>query len=139
AAVAFIAFALWRIWQEVSPRMPEADRSRPARFEGLVRVQRGLKVAWKPLVIQVGMAGLCVAALFVLSWFLTIGPRGRARSLSDYHERALTSAAAGLDLTAVRYHAAQLQLLDTDDGAERRHHVIALKAQLMRDVLARPT
>jgi hypothetical protein len=140
AAVAFVAFALWRFWREVSPHVPvPKDRMESGRFEALSRVKTGLQIAWKPLAWQIGMAAVCVAVLFGLSIVVTVGPRGRAKDLVAFHEKALTAAASALDLTAVRYHAAQLQFLDSDEKQERHHHAVAIKAELMRAVFTRPT
>jgi hypothetical protein len=89
------------------------------------------------LLVRLGAAGLAVLVLWALADRLPVGAARRLAALRAEHEAALATSLDELDFTRVRYHASQLEILAPEAG--RRHRALVAKAELMRDLLMRPT
>jgi len=108
--VAFLAFALWRLFVEVSNAWAAApDKARRAR------VTRTARHGGRRFLIQIALAGVGAFFLWVLSDQLPKGARARAALQVKDHTDALVAAADAFDFPAVRYELAQLEVLRPDD------------------------
>ncbi|MEW5853248.1 MAG: hypothetical protein AB2A00_30990 [Myxococcota bacterium] len=132
AMVVLLAFVIWRLWVE----FVEAWR-RMGDHKGVARMGHTLKDAALRMVVQLLLAGAGAAGLYVLSDGLSVGPRKERDALAAHHDQALKNAVAALDFTRVKYHAAQLQLLDATPEDEKRHVALVMKSELLRTVLMR--
>lgn len=109
-----------------------------------VLVTRGAPRTWAllcglapALAGHVVVAGLAAGALLLLYQVLPMGAAREAQELLARHEKGLEQAAAHFDYTQARFHASQLEFLAADDAA--RYRALAGKAELLRDLVARPT
>ncbi len=131
--VGLLVFLFWRAWVEITTALDAAlglETNRYRHVFGRVALRFGLQVL---LALAAG------GGLYLLSHRLTLGPRQRQQELLAIHDKALQSSLAALNFTRVRYHASQLELLDQDEKVARNHHGIALKSELLRAALTRPT
>jgi hypothetical protein len=129
--VVFVVFALRRMWEAY---VKAADE---------VQGQRSLRAAWrvtaamgKPLMRQTLAAGAAVGVLALLYQQLPLGAAREAEALCDRHKQGLAKSLEALDYTQVRFHASQLELLLP--GEDSYYQAMAAKAELLRDLLARP-
>lgn len=133
AAVGLLAFLFWRAWVETNAALDSAlglDENKYRHVFAQVARRFGLQLA---------LAAVAAGGLYFVSHRLTMGPRHRQQELLAVHDKALRSSLAALNFTGVRYHASQLELLDQDDKSGKAHRGLALKSELLRAALTRPT
>src|SRR5215831_3808861 len=133
AAVGLLAFLFWRAWVETNAALDSAlglDENKYRHVFAQVARRFGLQLA---------LAAVAAGGLYFVSHRLTMGPRHRQQELLAVHDKALRSSLAALNFTGVRYHASQLELLDQDDKSAKAHRGLALKSELLRAALTRPT
>src|SRR5437868_4758996 len=124
--VIFAVAAVWRVYVESTGAWPN-DGSLFSRIAAWWRKVHG-RLGW-----QLGGAAVCIVALFVV--FIQFIPSGGSEQLEQTHLRELKRSLAALDLTEAKYHASQLKILDPTNVVYRG---LALKIDLVRDVLSRP-
>jgi hypothetical protein len=131
--VAFLVFVLKKLW----------DQYRVLSTTGLEQV-RGAARSWtlltrlgRPLVGQTLVAMLAGGVLWLLYDRLPLGAEREAAELARHYERQLESSLARFEFVRVRYNASQLEYLTVDDAD--RYGMLAAKADLLRDLFARPT
>lgn len=122
----FAAAALWRVYMESAGAWPTGGTlwSRIAGWWNKVHNRLG----W-----QLVSGAACIAILFLI--FFKVLPRGSTENLVEMHRTAMQKSLDALDLPDARYHASQLKILEPANTA---HRGIALKIDLLRDVLSRP-
>lgn len=127
----FVVFVLRTMWKELA--------SVSTRVAG----RRGLRRAWgytlgllRPVMLQIGAAGIAVGAIYVLYDRLPMGARAQASALATMHRQQMESSMARFDFSRVRFHASQLEILVPDQGGY--YQAMASKAALLRDLLSRP-
>lgn len=122
----FAAAALWRVYMESAGAWPTGGTlwSRIAGWWSKVHNRLG----W-----QLASGAFCIAILFLI--FFKVLPRGSTDDLVTTHRTAMLKSLDALDLPEARYHASQLKILDPSSGAYRG---MALKIDLLRDILSRP-
>src|SRR5262249_40819125 len=133
ASVGLVAFLFWRAWVETNAALDSAlglDENKYRHVFAQVARRFGLQLA---------LAAVAAGGLYFVSHRLTMGPRHRQQELLAVHDKALRSSLAPLTFTGVRYHASQLELLDQDDKLAKAHRGLALKSELLRAALTRPT
>lgn len=123
--VVFAAFAAWRIYQEIV-----AAGGRSAGFRAIVMH------SWKPLAVQLPVAIVALFVLYAVTMWFPGNAAQRSREFLATYRVALDNHIKVFDLTRARYMAAQLQAIDPTDPDTR---ALAIKVDLMRDVLTRPT
>jgi hypothetical protein len=125
--VVFIVFALRRLWDiYVAAKSPDASaNAKQARDLG------------GKLAVELAAAGIAVGALFLLYDRLPFGARKAEAALVATQEQALKEAFQRFDFTKVRFHASQLQYLRPAQAGWYQGQ--EMKADLLRDILARPT
>jgi len=122
----FAAAALWRVYMESAGAWPSGGTlwSRIAGWWNKVHNR---------LVWQLASGAACIAILFLI--FFKVLPRGSTENLVTMHRTAMLRSLEALDLPEARYHASQLKILDPANSVYRG---MALKIDLLRDVLSRP-
>ncbi|HSR99931.1 MAG TPA: hypothetical protein VLM79_22910 [Kofleriaceae bacterium] len=95
---------------------------------------RGLGV---PLIGNLVVAALGAAVLLVLYDRLPLGARSEAIALVNVHRNGFTDSLKRFDFARARFHASQLEYLAPDDPTA--HGALIAKAELLRDVIGRPT
>ena len=126
--VVFVLVSLWRKYPEILAQV--ADKQGAYRTWGFVT-----GVA-RPLGLQLLGAGAALAVLLGLYQWLPLGARKEAVATVARHEAALAQSLARFDFTRARFHASQLEVLT--EGDSLRYQAQAAKAELLRDLLARP-
>jgi hypothetical protein len=95
---------------------------------------RGLGV---PLIGNLIVAALGAGVLIVLYDRLPLGARSEAIALVTVHRNGFTDSLKRFDFARARFHASQLEYLAPDDPTA--HGALITKAELLRDVIERPT
>lgn len=95
---------------------------------------RGLGV---PLLGHLVVAAIGTGVLFLLYDWLPMGARKQAAELISNHQTRFSDSLDRFDFARARFHASQLEYLDADDAITRG--ALIAKADLLRDVFARPT
>lgn len=129
--IAFIGFVLWRLFAEVVEAWGVVEH--PSR---LGKMRRTATRAAPRFLAQVLLAGVGAGALYLLSGILPRDAHDRADRQIAEHQDAMAAAMRAYDFDGVRYHAAQLELLDPAHATAL--HATAAKAELLRDVFTRP-
>jgi hypothetical protein len=124
--VIFAAAAVWRVYVESTGAWPN-DGSLFSRIAAWWRKVHG-RLGW-----QLGAAAACIVVLFVI--FIQFIPSGGSEQLEQSHRRQMERSLAALDLTEAKYHVSQLRILDPTNTLYRS---VALKIDLVRDILSRP-
>lgn len=131
-AVVFVVFVLRRLWanyvESSEERRKQAAAGGPMFFA---------KRLGGPFLGHVAMAAAAGGVLFLLYQRLPLGARREAQELTRTHQQELERSLAQLELGRVRFHASQLEYL-APSGNER-YRALAAKAELLRDLFARPT
>lgn len=122
---AFAAFAAWRIYQEI---LVAGGRS--------AGIRNVVLNAWKPLALQLPVAVVALVCLYAITMWLPGGSARRSTQFVAAYRTALENNIKAFDLTRARYMSAQLQAIYPTDSDAR---ALALKVDLMRDILTRPT
>jgi hypothetical protein len=153
--IVFVVFVLRRLWgayQELTDGEPDGDErelARAADGQGTPPSpgawnQRGPARTWMfakglggPLLAHLAAAGLAVGVLYVLYDRLPFGAQKESSALAQVHETQMRQSLLQLDFQQVRFHASQLAYLVPENGATYR--AISAKADLLRDLFARPT
>ncbi len=132
--LAFLLFVAYRLWKEIGDLLPTLTvmGGQPA-----LQTWTAFKRLAAPMLFRFGVAALAVSIIYGTSDWLGTGARQRSNSLVESHRTALDHSWRLFDFPHVRYHASQLELLQP--AAASRFRGQAAKAELMRDVLARPT
>jgi hypothetical protein len=131
--IVFVALVLRRLWVEYV----EKEKEILAAKAGPDRLWRYITQLGKPLLRQGLVAAVAALVLWQVPDRLPMAAKKDAEALLGQHTRALEQAYRQQDWTAVRFHASQLDYLEPSDGT--RYRVLAAKAELLRDVLGRPT
>ena len=132
--VALIGFVLWRLFVETGRAWGEAITrypTRPRRMLGAVLLSAPRFLA------QVALAGAGALLLYYLAGVLPHDALARAKRQIDEHRGAFDAAMRSYDFSGVRYHAAQLEILEPERAAVHRGTV--RKAELLRAVFSRPS
>jgi hypothetical protein len=134
--VAFLVFALRHLYASHIPersrllRDERPDWSRRRRNASMVASSLGV------VGIHLVAGAVGVAVFGLLAYWLPVGAKRQVAELTKVHEVALNDSYAALDFTQVRYHSAQLRLLDP--GHELAHRALERKAELVRTAFMRP-
>jgi hypothetical protein len=126
--VVFVLVSLWRKYPEIVDKV--ADKRGAYRTWGFVK---GLA---RPLGLQLLGAWAALVVLLALYQWLPMGARKEAAATVARHEAALAQSLASFDFLRARFHASQLELLT--EGDSLRYQAQSAKAELLRDLLARP-
>ena len=127
----FVIFVLRTMWSEFA-----SVQSRVASKRGLRRTLGYLAGLARPVVLQIGAAGLAVLIIYALYDRLPFGARTQAAELAAMHRREMAASLARFDFSRVRFHASQLEILMPEQGAY--YQAMAGKAALLRDLVMRP-
>jgi len=130
--LAFLAFALWRLFVELGRAWRGAD----AEARGHRRVIHTVRHGGSRFAIQVAFAAVGAGLLYVMSGLLPRDAQKRAEAQRAAHEAAFEAALHAYDFTSVRYHEAQLEILAPNLAATYRGE--EAKAELLRSVFTRP-
>lgn len=131
----FLTAALWRIYAVSGPLWADVRRSTTKRSFAQDATAFGRR-AWKPLLVQVCALFLAVLSIYGAYLLVPGSPAVRADALRSEYEAGFTSSLSALELREARYFAAQLRLLAP---GEHSYGALVQKAELVRDVLDRPT
>jgi hypothetical protein len=141
--VVYVLKQLWTTYQSIVDREPDPAAD-PGANAGRTWQARGAWRAWlfvrklgKPLLGYVSAAAAAGALLFLLHDQLPLGAHKEALELARSHELGLERSLERFEFTRVLFHASQLEHLTAPDGA--RYRALAAKAELLRDLFARPT
>jgi len=126
--VVFVLVSLWRKYPKIVAQL--------AGKQGAYRTWGFVTGVARPLGWQFLGAGAALAILLGLYQWLPLGARKEAAATLARHEAALAQSLARFDFARARFHAAQLEVLT--DGDSLRYQAQAAKAELLRDLLARP-
>lgn len=113
---------------------PAADRWGPRGGERTLMLVRGLGI---PLIGNLIVAALGAGVLLVLYDRLPLGARAEATELVRVHRDGFADSLKRFDFARARFHASQLEYLAPEDPVV--HGALIAKAELLRDVFARPT
>jgi len=94
-----------------------------------------LKTKWT-WISQAALALMVVGVFYAIAVMIPGSPRAQAEALAQVHEKAFETSLEMLDLQRAQYYASQLVLLRPGDNKMRAW---AIKAELLRDLLNRPT
>jgi hypothetical protein len=132
--VVFVVFVLLRLWDgyKDAVSLAAAENKRSA-----ARTWVFVKRMGAPLLGQLAVVGAAAGALFLLYRQLPMGAQREAAELTALHEKGLETSLARFDFTRARFHASQLEYLSPKDAS--RYQAMAAKAELLRDLFARPT
>jgi len=108
----FVIFVLRTMWSEFA-----SVQSRVASKRGLRRTLGYLAGLARPVVLQIGAAGLAVLIIYALYDRLPFGARTQAAELAAMHRREMAASLARFDFSRVRFHASQLEILMPEQGA----------------------
>jgi hypothetical protein len=133
--IVFVVVVLRSLWTKYCDQdnqvAIEAAKSRKERA-ALYFKQLGL-----PLLRHAVVAGVVAGLLALVPERLPMAAAKEQRALVQSHAAALENSVFKLDWTRVKFHASQLEYLDSADSS--RYQVLAAKADLLRDLLGRPT
>ena len=132
--VLFVGFLLWRLSDDLSGLAPILAEHRGQRWAQTKLLLRGVGAR---LGVRLAAGGAAMLVLWVLYDRLPEGPGRRLEQVVADHRGALDQSFRRMEFTQVRYHASQLEILEPKEAAN--HRWVVRKAELMRDVLARPT
>ncbi len=132
--LAFLLFVAYRLWKEIGALLPTLTTM---GGQSALQIWTVIKRLGGPLLFRFGVAALAVSIIYATSDWLGTGARQRMADLVTTHRTALDQSWRRFDFAHVRYHASQLELLQPARASRFRGQ--AAKAELMRDVLARPT
>lgn len=133
AAVLLAMFVLWRLLREVEDAGKEWDQNSDTLGKKKARHQL-VEASWR-VGVQAVAGAVCLGGMFYLSTWLTNRTEREAQRLVLAHSTGLDQALNVMDMVQVRYHAAQLAILDAEDSSlylEKQR-----KAQLFQDVFMR--
>jgi hypothetical protein len=134
-AVLFLVASLWWVFQHLPTHLEEA-----AQIHNLAdRRKRHVRFALVSLAsfsVHLIFGAACFAGLLALSNNLPESAQKSTQTLITTHEQALGDAAGGFDFTMVRYHAAELAILNPD--GDSRYRALERRADLIRTALTRP-
>jgi hypothetical protein len=134
-AVIFLVASLWWLFQHLPAHLQETARITNSED----RWKRHRRFAWvsaASVSVHVVFGAACFAGLMWLSNNLPASAQRSTQALITSHETALGESAAGLDFTMVRYHAAELAILNPDGVSKYR--ALEHRAGLVRAALTRP-
>ena len=133
--VAFLVFALRHLFTHVPQALADWKNSRPewgaARRGAVVSAT---SVGW--VLVHLVAGAVVVGGFALLAHVLPIGPRKEAAELAQVHRQGLDDSYHALDFSRVRYHAAQLTILDPAN--ELTHRATQARAELIRTAFVRP-
>lgn len=133
--VAFLVFALRYLFQHVPAALENLKKDRPtwgtARRGALVSAT---SAGWILVHLLAGAVGVSVFGF--LAQRLPVGPQKEAEALTAAHQAGLDDSYRALDFSRVRYHAAQLAILDP--AGDLGHRAVQARAELIRTAFARP-
>jgi hypothetical protein len=133
--VAFLVFALRHLFTHVPQALTDWKNSRPewgaARRGAVVSAT---SIGW--VLVHLVAGAVVVGGFALLAHVLPIGPRKEAAELAQVHRQGLDDSYHALDFSRVRYHAAQLTILDPAN--ELTHRATQARAELIRTAFARP-
>ncbi|HXU04602.1 MAG TPA: hypothetical protein VN903_26755 [Polyangia bacterium] len=131
--IVFVVVVLRALWVEYLRREDEI----PKDATKAERTRRTLAILVKPLLRHAAVGAIAAALLAIVPESLPMAAAKEQQALADKHATELERSLVALDWTRVRFHASQLEFLDTKDAA--RYQAMAAKADLLRDVLENPT
>jgi hypothetical protein len=142
--VVFVVFVLRRLWdlydtilEEEAKELAKPESARKARARGAARTKMFMAELGWPLLGHLTVMVIAVGASVLLYDRLPFGAQKEAADLVALHEKALDTSLANFDFTRARFHASQLEYLEPKDAS--RYQALAAKAELLRDLFARPT
>lgn len=133
ALIVFVVVLLRALWTEYLKREATITGAPP----GTARAWRYLTVLGKPLLRHAVVGGLVAVVLATVPSRLPMTAAQDQRELIQQHYADLELAVQRLDWTRARFHASQLEFLEPDNSVH--YQALAAKADLLRDVLSRPT
>jgi hypothetical protein len=133
ALVIFVVVALKALWSEYLKSEDAIARAEP----GNQRAWLYLTVLGKPLLKHGAVAAVVALLLATVPQRLPMTAAKEQQALVNSHTADLEKSVAALDWTRARFHASQLEFLQPDNAAH--YQALAAKAELLRDLLARPT
>ncbi|HET6146100.1 MAG TPA: hypothetical protein VFH68_01090 [Polyangia bacterium] len=128
----FVVFVVIRLWREYETLSPQLTDRRGLAYLTMLSGRLG-----RPLARQIAAAALLVGVFAVLYQRLPFGGTAEATGLATRHATQLAENLAHLEYTQVRFHASQLEMLLPAQAD--RYRGIAAKADLLEQVLGRPT
>ncbi|HEX2659827.1 MAG TPA: hypothetical protein VHU40_16195 [Polyangia bacterium] len=133
ALIIFVIVVLKALWSEYL----KGEAAIAAEPAGSQRAWKYVTVLGKPLGRH-ALVGAAVAALLAIApERLPMAAVKDQNALTLRHMNELERSLHALDWTRVRFHASQLEFLEPINAA--RYQSLAAKAELLRDVLSRPT
>lgn len=133
ALIVFVVVLIRALWNEYLKRESAITGAAP----GTARAWRYLAVLGKPLLRHAVVGGLVAAVLAIVPSRLPMAAVKDQQALIAQHYGDLQQAVVKLDWTRARFHASQLEFLEPDNSVH--YQALAAKADLLRDVLSRPT
>jgi hypothetical protein len=133
ALVIFVVVVLKALWTEYLKREDEIKAGAP----GTERARLYLMLLGKPLLRHAAVGGVVAVLLATIPQRLPMAAVKEQQALAQQHEVDLEKSVARLDWTRARFHASQLEFLEPTNAS--RYQALAAKAELLRDLLARPT
>jgi hypothetical protein len=133
ALIVFIIVVLKALWNEYLDAENELRLAKP----GTERALRYVKVLGAPLLRHAAVGAIVAALLATVPERLPMAAAKDQQSLINYHRAELERSFTALDWTHVRFHASQLEMLEAPGAAH--YQAVQAKADLLRDLLGRPT
>jgi len=133
ALIVFVVVLIRALWNEYLKYEATIAGAPP----GTARAWRYLTVLGKPLLRHAVVGGLVAIVLAVVPSRLPMAAAQDQQALTHQHYADLELAVQHLDWTRARFHASQLEFLEPDNAVH--YQALAAKADLLRDVLSRPT
>jgi len=133
ALIVFVVVLIRALWNEYLKREATITGAAP----GTARAWRYLMVLGKPLLRHAAVGGMVALVLAILPTRLPMAAAQDQQTLITRHYADLQQAVLKLDWTRARFHASQLEFLEPDNAVH--YQALAAKADLLRDVLSRPT
>jgi hypothetical protein len=133
ALVIFVVMVVRALWNEYLKREATIAASPP----GTARAWQYFTLLGKPLLRHAVVGAVVAALLAVVPGHLPMAAAKDQQALTERHYAELEQSLAQLDWTRVRFHASQLEFLEPDSTIH--YQALEAKAQLLRDVLSRPT
>jgi hypothetical protein len=133
ALIVFVVVLIRALWLEYLKRESTIAGAAP----GTARAWRYLTVLGKPLLRHALVGGAVAVVLAVVPARLPMAATRDQQALTQQHYADLQRAVEHLDWTRARFHASQLEFLEPDNA--NHYQALAAKADLLRDVLSRPT
>jgi hypothetical protein len=139
--VVFVSFVLWSLWKEYENSEGKIRKKRLRAGGKLTDVQRAwayVVILGKPLLFRHALVGSVVAILLsVVPSHLPSAAVKEQAKVTQRYAADLQQAIAEFDWPRARFDAAQLEFLQPENAALYR--AIAVKSNLLRDILGRPT